>query len=445
MLLLLLFACFGRMMDMNRRFNRRTALQVGGGAALGAAVIGAPRSTSAQKTVVSYGTPGNELEDASWAPVFEAFNASHDDIEARYTPLGGNYGPEYLQNLQARIAAGNAPDVFFILDGYVAGFAERNVIIPIDDYVQSSGLDLNEYYTAHVDGLRYGDQLWGLPRNGAPNAMYYNADMFDEAGIAYPDDTWDWAKYLEAATALTQRDDGGRAIQLGGARGEWVNWVWQAGGDIFNEDKTKCLLGAPEAIEGLQFVQDLVLTHKVAASPEDLADQTEQEMFLAGRLATFFSARGVLSAICQTDFRFDAAITPKGKVRMARTNDGPTSVWAGSPNQEAALELMRFLASDEAQRLYMEITGGAFPSWKSLTSEEWFTGYTCGQASGAGINTAFRTEIEEGWVQTWPTHPRWPEIIDAISQEIDSLYLGEKTAEQVGTDAAAAVDALLAG
>lgn len=431
---------------MDRRFNRRTTLQIGGAAAaLTAAVTSAPRPSTAQRTVVSYGTPGSELEDASWAPVFEAFNESHPDIEAQYLPLGGNYGPEYLQNLQARIAAGNAPDVFFVLDGYVAGFAERNIIVPIDEYIQSAGIDLEDYYTAHIDGLRYDGQLWGLPRNGAPNAMYYNADMFDEAGIEYPDDTWDWATYLEVATALTQRDEGGRAIQVGGARGEWVNWVWQAGGDIFNEDKTACLLGEPEAIEGLQFVQDLVIEHQVAPSPEDLADQTEQDMFLSGRLALYFAARGSLGAVCQSDFRFDAAITPKGKVRMTRTNDGPTAVWADSPNQEAALELMRFLCGPEAQRLYMEVSGSAFPSWTSLTNEDWFTGYTCGEASGTGINTAFRTEIENEWVQTWPTHPRWPEIAVAINQEIDSLYLGEKTAEQVGTDAAAAVDALLAG
>lgn len=429
---------------MQQRIGRRTLLQLTGAAAVGTAITVAPRATSA-KTVVSYGTPGSQVEDAAWEPVFKAFNEANPDIEARYEPLGGNYGPEYLQNLQTRIAAGNAPDVFFILDGHVAGFAERGVIDPLDDLVANAGIDLESYFTAHVDGLRYNDQLWGLPRDGAPVAMFYNADLFDEAGVAYPDDTWTWETFLEAAKALTKRDGDGRAISLGAGRGEWVNWVWQAGGDIFNEDKTKCTLDTPEAIEGLQFAQDLVITHQVAPSAQDLADQEQQDMFLSGRLATHFAARGSLGAVCQAPFRFDAAVAPQGKVRMVRTNDGPTALWSGSKNKEAAFKLLAHLCGEEGQRLKIKDTGFAFPSWISLTKEDWFANFSCGQSIGSGVSESFRQEIENDEVRTWPTHPRWPEISTAITQEIDALYLGEKTAEQVGKDVTAAVDALLAG
>src|SRR5680860_559655 len=85
----------------------------------------------------------------------------------------------------------------------------------------------------------------------------------------------------------------------------------------------------------------------------------------------------------------------------------------------------------------------AFHEGKALTHEDWFTDFQCGQSIDNGINLAFRKEIENEWVQTWPTHPRWPEIITAINTEIDALFLGEKSADQVGNDAAAAVDQLL--
>jgi multiple sugar transport system substrate-binding protein len=430
---------------MNKRIARRTLLKITGAAAVGTTVTAVPRVSSAQKTVVTYGTPGSAIEDAAWEPVFKAFNESQSEIEARYMPLGGGYGPDYLQNLQTRIAAGNAPDVFFILDGYVAGFAERNVIDPLDDYVANAGIDLGSYFNAHIEGLKHNDQLWGLPRDGAPIAMFYNVDAFEEAGVDYPDETWTWETFLEASQALTQRDDDGRAIQLGASRGEWVNWVWQAGGDIFNEDATKCLLDQPEAIEGLKFAQDLVITHKVAPSAQDLADQEQLDMFLSGRLATLFAARGSLGAVCESEFAFDAAIAPQGAMRMVRTNDGPTALWSGSKNKDAAFQLLAFLCSEEGQRLKIKDTGFAFPSWKSLTHEDWFENFQCGLSSGTGINTAFRQEIEEDWVRTWPAHARWPEIITAITKEIDALFLGEKQAEQVGKDATAAVDQLLTG
>lgn len=429
---------------MPHQLNRRDIMRLGGGATLGLSLAGtALRPGRTQDVTVSYGTPGGVVEDEAWTPVFDAFNAQ-SDIEARYEPLGGNYGPEYLQNLQTRIAGGNAPDVFYIPEEQLAAFADRNVIVPIDQLVQNAGIVLEEFFPAHIERLRYKDQLWGLPRDGAPTAMFYNADAFDEAGIGYPDDTWTWDTYLQAAQALTQRDESGRATRLGAARGEWVNWVWQAGGDILDATGTTCLLAQPEAVAGLQFVQDLVLTHRVAPSEEDLADQEEADMFTAGRLATWFSSRGGLGGVCQgATFRFDAAVVPAGQVRAVRTNVGPTVIWAGTAQAEAAFELVRFIGSAEGQQLKIS-SGYAFPSRISSTYEDWYASFQCGSASGTGINTAFRSQIEQNQVRTWPTTPRWPEISTAIAEEIDALFLGGKTAQQVGQDAAARVDEILA-
>jgi multiple sugar transport system substrate-binding protein len=222
-----------------------------------------------------------------------------------------------------------------------------------------------------------------------------------------------------------------------------VNWVWQAGGEILDQAAGRCLLGEPAAIQGLRFAQDLVVTHRVAASAEDLADQEELDMFVGGRLATYFGSRGTLGAICEAPFRFDAAIVPMGRVRMVRTNVGPTVLWSGSKNKEAAFELMRFICSSEGQQLKIS-SGYAFPSRKSAAAEPWFTEFGCGQSTGTGINLAFREQIEQGWARTWPTHPRWPEISTAITKEIDALYLGDKSPEQVGQDATRAVDEILA-
>lgn len=429
---------------MDQRLGRRDLLRASGGAAIGALLAGAPtRGSGQEKIVVTYGTPGGVVEDEAWKPVFEAFNESHPEIEARYVALGGNYGPQYLQNLQARIAGGNAPDVFYSLEGPMAAFADRNVIVPIDDLVGGADVQLEDFYEAHLQTFRYRDRLWGLPRDGAPTALFYNADLFDAAGVPYPDATWSWETFLQAAQALTQRDEGGRARQLGAGRGEWVNWVWQAGGDVLDAAAERCLLAEPAAIEGLRFAQELVVTHRVAASAEDLADQEELDMFVGGRLATFFGSRGTLGSICEADFRFDAAIVPTGRVRAVRTNVGPTVLWSGSPNQAAAFELMRFICSTEGQRLKIS-SGYAFPSRKSATQESWFTDFGCGESIGSGINLAFREQVEQGWARPWPTHPRWPEIATAITEQIDALYQGSKTPEQVGQDAARAVDGILA-
>lgn len=435
---------------VSRRDFLRMSGAVGAGALLAACQpIAAPSgdqgaAPGAEVITVAYGTPGGAVEDAAWEPVWEAFNAAHDDMQAEYVAVGGGYSPQYLEALQTRIAANDAPDVFFVIDGYVAGFADRNVIVPIDGYVEGAGVDLSDFYDPHMSAFQFGGQLWGLPRDGAPFAMFYNGAIFDEAGVAYPDETWTWETYLEAAQAMTQRDEGGRALQLGADRGQWVDWVWQAGGQIFNEEQTQCLLDQPEAVTGLQFVQDLVITHQVAPSAGDLADQGASDMFLSGRLATFFGARGSLGAICAAEFPFSVAVEPAGAVRLNRTNVGPTVLWSGSPNPDAAFELLNFICSTEGQRLKIS-SGYAFPSRRSAAEQEWLTEFQCGQSINDGINLAFRKELEEGWCRPWPTHTRWPEIIQTINSEIDYLWTGAKTAEQVGADIVAKVNPILAG
>ena len=86
---------------------------------------------------------------------------------------------------------------------------------------------------------------------GAPYATWFNADIYDEAGIDHPHGlTWD--EYLEQAIALTDRDDRGRARVIGGGRGAWIDWIpWQAGGDVLNDEGTECLMGEPEANRGI--------------------------------------------------------------------------------------------------------------------------------------------------------------------------------------------------
>ena len=254
------------------------------GTVLGAQMTGGmltrlPTAAAQDMVEVTYATPGGVAEDAAWEPVWEAFNEDHDDIQANYLAVGGGYGTQYLQLLQAQLAAGTGPDVFFVMDGFMIGFAARGVLVPIDSYVESQpDVDLEDNYAGHIEAQRWQDQLWGLPRDGAPYATWYNADIYDEAGLPYPEGlTWD--EYVAQAVDLTERDDRGRASVIGGGRGAWIDWIWQAGGDVLNQEGTACLMGEPEAIEGLRFAQSLIIDHQCAPSASDLADQNEGALF----------------------------------------------------------------------------------------------------------------------------------------------------------------------
>ena len=153
---------------------------------------------------VTYATPGGVVEDAAWEPVWEAFNEENDDIQANYLAVGGGYGPQYLQLLQARLAAGTGPDVFFVMDGFTVGFARARRARSDRQLCGSKpgcrpGRQLRRSYR----GAPLARSALGiLPRDGAPYATWFNADIYDEAGLPYPEGL-SWEEFVEQAVELT--------------------------------------------------------------------------------------------------------------------------------------------------------------------------------------------------------------------------------------------------
>lgn len=206
-----------------------------------------------------------------------------------------NIPSDYYDKLQVMIAGGTPPDIFYLDHSWTPAFAARNVLLELDSLIENDpDIDLNDYFPNALLSAQYNGKTYGLPWIAQPVVMYYNRTMFDEAGLEYPDGTWDWDKFLEVAKKLTQDvDNDGRIDKYGYIQTNgWPPlemWVWQNGGRVFSEDGKKILLDSPEAVEAIQFMADLVNKHKV--SPD--ASTIEQmgnigDFFRSGRIGMFF-------------------------------------------------------------------------------------------------------------------------------------------------------------
>lgn len=132
---------------------------------------------------VGLGTGTNEQQIEVQNQVVADFNASQDAIELVINIAGSNQtAPDVLSTL---IASGQAPDIV----GPV-GFAGSNQFagqwLDITSLVEETGYDLAQFPENLVNAYRDGDQLLGLPFAIFPGVLYYNADLFDEAGLNYP-------------------------------------------------------------------------------------------------------------------------------------------------------------------------------------------------------------------------------------------------------------------
>jgi len=202
---------------------------------------------------------------------------------------------------------------------------------------------------------------FGLPRDLNVIALYYNKKMFDDAGVPYPDDTWDWNKLVDVAKQLTKDTNGDGTPDQWGVYTEttdmenaWSSFVWQAGGDILAPDGTKTALDSDQSAAGIQFLQDLIWKDKVSPDPALFAETGDA--FEQGVAAMEINGSWLVATHEAAGIDFGIAPLPKGSAGAA-TSVNPTGavVYKNTKSPDAAWALVKYLASPEAQEKIMAL------------------------------------------------------------------------------------------
>lgn len=130
------------------------------------------------------------------AEVVAAFERAHPDIVVRMEPA--EFG-EIFTKLQVAIAGGVAPDVISLnLENYTA-FAASGSLLPLDQRIQADGHDLSMYFPTVVDLFRLNGTLYALPATFSDVVLFYNEDLYGQAGLTGPQSSWSWQDMLDAA------------------------------------------------------------------------------------------------------------------------------------------------------------------------------------------------------------------------------------------------------
>lgn len=89
--------------------------------------------------------------------------------------------------------------------------------------------------------------------------MWYNKDMFDEAGIDYPDGSWTWDEFYDIAEKLTKEDGSqyGFAANPSNEQDTWMNIIYSMGGCVLTDDN-KSGFDDPNTIKAMEFVDKCV-------------------------------------------------------------------------------------------------------------------------------------------------------------------------------------------
>lgn len=321
----------------------------------------------------NYATPEFlELYEKYLIPEFER---THPHIKIRLNSSMGDTG--YDAKLLTLIAGNIAPDIFHVTQQNFPFYAAKGLLVDLNPVIaKDPSFDIDDYFEQVMDGLRYQDQLLGLPSDFSAIAMVYNKKLFDEAGVPYPDDTWTWDTFLKAARKLTRDTDGDGAIDQFGfvnvnSYNRWPAWVWANGGDILSADAKKCLMDDPKSIEGLKFYVNLSLKEHVAPTSGQNLGQSFEEMFMAQRAAMIADSRYAYKLFSKgLEFPWDIAHMPKGPAGRATT-----FIWGGNcilkttKHPKEAWEFLKFVSGYEGALLNVK-AGNAFPAYKKVAMSD---------------------------------------------------------------------------
>jgi len=371
--------------------------------------------------------PDNQAEIDVYTAASETIDDAWEGVGLEYEP-GGSETSSYQDVLVAEIEAGTAPDVFWIPGTDVARFAEAGLILNLADLAAADeDYSQDDFYAGPMGFLTTAtddmDALWGLPRDVSAFAIYYNADLFDEAGLEYPGEgDWTWAEFQTAAAEISGLGD---EITGFGMNAWWANWgyfVNAAGSSFFNEDYTACGLDNDATVTGLQAAVDLFDNGYAVPWGTD-----SEPPFLAGQLGMFMNGRWATpGTVANADFNWNVAPLPEGP-------GGPSNwlfwgayvVNANTEHPEEAWDLVTRLTSAEIQGSIASL-GANIPSRQTEDAIELFLG----SLPDSGVNNqAFVDGAAVGVTEAPLFSGDWPAIDQAYGTAINQVFAGELSPE----------------
>ncbi|MFD1717480.1 ABC transporter substrate-binding protein [Georgenia deserti] len=351
--------------------RRRTFL---GGAAL--AVAGATTAACSREqdagprpagvARISYGI-WDQLQLPAMQEIVAAFRREHPDIEItlQLTPF-----TTYWTRLQTSITGGGAPDVFWMNAPNIQRFSYYDTLLPLGDRLAADGVDLAADHPENlVDLYAFEGEQYAIPKDYDCIALYYNTELFDRAGVPYPDETWTWQTVRDAVAEF--RDPARGQYGISSALDRQRNLypaIFQNEGWVL--DGARSGFAAEETIGGLEFWTDMV-NSGLAPNAMATADTDGRALFLGGQVAMYYGLPN--DAVQAYDDpavreRTGIAVLPAGRRRGNVIHGLANAVNARTPFPDAAYEFVKFLAGREVGEI-QGASGSILPSFAGTEGE----------------------------------------------------------------------------
>ncbi len=323
----------------------------------------------------------------SWDPelktrnetMIEKFEAANPGIKVELTTVEPK---EYWTKIRIMANQKKLPDVFNLSSGYIEEWAQNGLLMDLGPYIQKD-LNKDNFYMNLFDAVKDlsgTDKYYAFPYALVTTCLYYNMDMFDAAGVSYPDDGWTWSDFRDAAKKLTLDKNGdGVTDQWGywfyGRYAHIESWIYSNDGNLINRD-TMRFDPDSNAMEAITFLTDLVLKDKVAPSKKEMSAFRQQDVFPNGVAAMFVDGSWNIDnnrSVAGDSMKWGIAELPVGPHGNGSLTYGWPDSLAIPPTSEHPDAAWKFAKFAAGEGLTMDmVMAGKIPSYRPLTESEAF-------------------------------------------------------------------------
>lgn len=376
-----------------------------------------------QQEVVIWDYFETDAQKEMMQKLIDGFNASQEQFVAShvYVPFA-----DYEKQLTLGVASGELPDIV-IMDGCgMASFISMGLFGDISD----ADINWDEYIAGPMESTMMDGKHYGIPFATNCTALFYNKDLFDAAGVAYPDENTTWDEFREKAKQLSGNGIygfGNAATNTDEGTFQCLQWLYTAGGSYTD------IAGGQDAYELMQSMIE------EGSWTKECVNWTQSDVnnnFMAGNIAMQQNGPWQIPGIEKNapDLNYGVTTLPKKDASSGQA----TSILGGEnmgvvkkDNMDGAVAFLKYYDQTDVMVDAMKAYGSFPPKTEAAKDAYW---------TEDPIQAAFITQLETS-IPRGPS-AAWPSYSAAIQKGFQEIMTSTKTPEQAAQDTQAAVDAV---
>ena len=390
---------------------------------------------------VAVGGPITKIVDGLAA----AFEKENPGVKVK--PIySGTYQESIVKALTAN-KAGDPPVLSVLLSTDMYSLIDEEAVVAWDELIRSDADRAWQasFFPGFMENSQTGGKTWGIPFQRSTIVLYWNKELFKEAGLDPNKAPANWNEMVDFARKLTKKDASGNVAQWGVQvpSSGFPYWLFQGFTTqnnvvLMNKEGTRTYYDNPAVIEALQFWVDLSKKHGVM-KPGIIEWGTTPKDFFERKVAMMWTTTGNLTNVkANAKFDFGVAMLPAGKRRGTPTGGGNFYLFKKSTPQqrEAALRFVKWITTPERaaqwgiETGYVAVRGDA---WETTEMRKYVQGFP--QAAVARDQLQFA-------VAELSTHDN-QRVTKALNDGLQAALTGAKAPEQAMKDAQREAERLL--